>query len=219
MTYSYDVCIHNENQFDETHIYFAWNVFTIAFLISWFSNCRFMYPARCSLQCCFLSPDHTYKQPGYLYVHMGSKRIVHGSMAHHSSLDPGMLDLTPDIRQELQRLSEQRDLMMQKAQGYESSLEAERQAGGCWKSQTVKRTVSGPWFQKEGTNDSRQVFEKRVMIVLTWQLARRKLRHHCFLQACISFWATEPMDEGLCWTPGWTVNILKLSKGLQNQSS
>ena len=50
-------------------------------------------------------------------------------MAHHSSLDPGMLDLTPDIRQELQRLSEQRDLMMQKAQGYESSLEAERQAG------------------------------------------------------------------------------------------
>lgn len=62
-------------------------------------------------------------------------------MAHHSSLDPGMLDLTPDIRQELQRLSEQRDLMMQKAQGYESSLEAERQAGGCWKSQALKRTV------------------------------------------------------------------------------
>ena len=25
------------------------------------------------------------------------------------------------------------------------------------------------------------------MIILTWQLARRKLRHHCFLQACIVF--------------------------------
>ena len=38
-----------------------------------------------------------------------------------------LLEAQAEWTEELQRLSEQRDLMMQKAQGYESSLEAERQ--------------------------------------------------------------------------------------------
>ena len=86
MIYSYDVCIPSENQFDEMQIYFAWNVFTIAFLISRFSNCRLMYPARCSWQCCFLSPDHTKnKQPGtYMYLWVTNELyMVQWLIIHH----------------------------------------------------------------------------------------------------------------------------------------